>query len=387
MLVYGLTVAYLTTLVAGCSKKEEPGGIFTLPKTENQSQTQTPTKNQSPSPNTTNDSTQKPNQQTESLETRTKYPVPNDDSLANTYTLDFDSTGITAQPPTDSMLDTTQKPIIVDGPTMQTETLGYAQQNADSTQKDTIQIGTTKKDTTRNLTIDTIITRLGMDSATNTASHDSALNINPGSIPNDIFADTASLSDSAKYYIDKYKKDSCFIIIEKLPEQHYARMFVFFHGDINYIFAVTGGTRELIDKDTVGDSGSPEGLFTIMEKVPKSMHIDTSGYDEVTRKPITDTTDLFKALRLNYPLLEDAERGLQKGYIDQKMYNKIKKAHEKGKMPPQNTKLGNRILVHGGNWGSIVNWSEGCYTLNNGEMQIIYDAAYVGMHLYAYTKK
>ncbi len=55
----------------------------------------------------------------------------------------------------------------------------------------------------------------------------------------------------------------------------------------------------------------------------------------------------LRFLPISYPGPKDAARGLKAGRIDQKTYDRILRAHQKGRMPPQNTALGGAIGIHG----------------------------------------
>jgi len=75
-----------------------------------------------------------------------------------------------------------------------------------------------------------------------------------------------------------------------------------------------------------GDSRTPEGEYFICEHRPSTYH---------------------RGLLISYPNVQDARRGLEAGLISQKEFDEIKAAIKEGRCPPQNTKLGGLILVHG----------------------------------------
>jgi hypothetical protein len=75
-----------------------------------------------------------------------------------------------------------------------------------------------------------------------------------------------------------------------------------------------------------GDLKTPEGTYFICARLPSTYHM---------------------ALWISYPNLEDARRGLESGLITGKEYEAIAAALEKGACPPQDTKLGGDLLVHG----------------------------------------
>ena len=75
-----------------------------------------------------------------------------------------------------------------------------------------------------------------------------------------------------------------------------------------------------------GDSRTPEGEYFICEHRPSTYH---------------------RGLLISYPNVQDARRGLEAGLISQKEFDEIKAAIKEGRCPPQNTKLGGLILIHG----------------------------------------
>ena len=54
----------------------------------------------------------------------------------------------------------------------------------------------------------------------------------------------------------------------------------------------------------------------------------------------------------------------------------IVKAINEKQIPPQNTKLGGEINIHGG--GALTNWTAGCVALENEEMKELFDAIPIG---------
>jgi murein L,D-transpeptidase YafK len=110
------------------------------------------------------------------------------------------------------------------------------------------------------------------------------------------------------------------------------------------------------DKEIEGDGKTPEGDFYVFTKNPEST--------------------FFLSLGLSYPNIEDAERGLKNGLITQAEHDEIVKAINEKAMPPQKTKLGGEIYIHGG--GCKADWTAGCMALDNEEMQEIFEAIEVG---------
>lgn len=113
------------------------------------------------------------------------------------------------------------------------------------------------------------------------------------------------------------------------------------------------------DKEIEGDGKTPEGEFYVFTKNPEST--------------------FFLSLGLSYPNIEDAERGLKNNLISQTEYDEIIKAINEKAMPPQKTKLGGEIYIHGG--GCKSDWTAGCMALNNEEMQKLFDVIEVGTNV------
>jgi murein L,D-transpeptidase YafK len=110
------------------------------------------------------------------------------------------------------------------------------------------------------------------------------------------------------------------------------------------------------DKEKEGDGKTPEGDFYVFAK--------------------NDKSKFYLSLGVSYPSTEDAERGLKENLISREEHDAIIKAINDKKMPPQNTRLGGEVYIHGG--GIIKDWTWGCVALRDGEMKEIFDAVEVG---------
>ncbi len=110
------------------------------------------------------------------------------------------------------------------------------------------------------------------------------------------------------------------------------------------------------DKKEEGDGRTPEGEFYIFTKNDKSR--------------------FFLSLGVSYPSIEDAKRGLAEKLISREDHDQILEAVKNKQMPPQKTRLGGEIYIHGG--GTISDWTDGCVALRNEEMQELFDAIPVG---------
>lgn len=86
----------------------------------------------------------------------------------------------------------------------------------------------------------------------------------------------------------------------------------------------------------------------------------------------------YKALVLNYPNREDAERGMRDGLISSEQFEAIVRAEESVEMPPMNTGLGGWIEIHGEGTGARRNWTQGCIAITNAQMDRIWNWVDVG---------
>ena len=116
------------------------------------------------------------------------------------------------------------------------------------------------------------------------------------------------------------------------------------------------GFSPVTDKKREGDGATPEGEFYIFVKNNKSAY--------------------YLSLGVSYPNVEDAERGLRDKLITKKQHDAIVEANRKKVGPPQYTKLGGLIYIHGN--GSSSDWTWGCVALENEQMKELFDAVSVG---------
>jgi Uncharacterized protein conserved in bacteria len=116
------------------------------------------------------------------------------------------------------------------------------------------------------------------------------------------------------------------------------------------------GFSPVADKKKEGDGATPEGDFYIFVKNNKSAY--------------------YLSLGVSYPNAEDAERGFRDGLINKNQRDSILEAIRKKTAPPQYTKLGGLIYIHGNGAGS--DWTWGCVALENDDIKELYDAVSVG---------
>lgn len=131
-----------------------------------------------------------------------------------------------------------------------------------------------------------------------------------------------------------------------------------------YLYEINGGKERLRKtyqialgntptghKRQQGDGRTPEGEYYITHKNSKSNY--------------------YLSLGVSYPNISDADAGLKNGLITKAQHEAIASAiRAKGK-PPQNTKLGGDIFIHGG--GKTNDWTLGCVALENEDIKELFD--------------
>lgn len=103
---------------------------------------------------------------------------------------------------------------------------------------------------------------------------------------------------------------------------------------------------------------TPEGMFHVVRLNAESQY--------------------YKALVLDYPGPDDAERGLKEGIISDEEYEAIIEAHDERRMPPMSTDLGGWIEIHGDGTGAATTWTRGCVALHNTDLDAVWEYASVG---------
>ena len=126
------------------------------------------------------------------------------------------------------------------------------------------------------------------------------------------------------------------------------------------------------------------GVAGVREKVRRGDDVTPIGVFHVTRISYQSKYHVF--IGLNYPRVEDAERGLRGGLIDEATFNRIIRAHKRGEIPPQETLLGGDLGIHGIGRGSpdiheIANWTAGCIALTNEQVRELAKLVTPGMRV------
>ena len=126
--------------------------------------------------------------------------------------------------------------------------------------------------------------------------------------------------------------------------------------------AVALGRNWAADKAVEGDEATPVGEFYVCSKNPRSK--------------------FFLSMCLSYPNAEDAERGLAAGLISPVEHREILAAVREKRSPPQRTRLGGEICIHGqdpaARPGTPKDWTRGCIALDNEAMRHLYERIALG---------
>ena len=134
------------------------------------------------------------------------------------------------------------------------------------------------------------------------------------------------------------------------------RMLLYSDGKLVRTYRIGLGLSPVGDKVRAGDRRTPEGDFYIFTKNNRSA--------------------FYLSLGISYPNEAHARRGLRDGLISQAQYDTIVRAVRAGKTPPQNTRLGGDIYIHGN--GASSDWTWGCVALEDPDVREVFDAIPLG---------
>jgi uncharacterized protein YijF (DUF1287 family) len=125
------------------------------------------------------------------------------------------------------------------------------------------------------------------------------------------------------------------------------------------------------DKDKIkqGDGGTPEGRFYICEMLENPKNAKYGA----------------RSMRLSYPNIEDARRGLKDKLINYRTYLGILRNIRQANIPNQGTILGGSIRIHGG--GSRRDWTLGCVALDDDDIIEIFEIVRIGMRVEIYKNE
>lgn len=145
------------------------------------------------------------------------------------------------------------------------------------------------------------------------------------------------------------------------------RMQLWLDGHLVHEFEVALGRSPEGDKEVQGDKRTPVGRYAIVEKHhSKRFH---------------------RFLGLNYPNVDDANRGYELGHISAHQWADLFVAEDRGDSPQATTRLGGRIGIHG--YGHrpyipVIDWTDGCVAVSNEEAEYLYNRLPVGTPVLIY---
>ena len=134
------------------------------------------------------------------------------------------------------------------------------------------------------------------------------------------------------------------------------KLLVYSNNKLVRTYHVGLGLSPVGDKVRSGDHRTPEGDYYVFTKNDKSA--------------------FYLSLGISYPNIVHAERGLRDGLITRAQYKAIVRANKAKKTPPQNTRLGGTIYIHGN--GASSDWTWGCVALENDDIRELFNAVSVG---------
>lgn len=131
-------------------------------------------------------------------------------------------------------------------------------------------------------------------------------------------------------------------------------------------FYVALGSGGKSGKQHEGDKRTPVGEYRISE--------------------VRDSDRFYLFMQIDYPNMRDASRALKQRLISREEYREILDAHLYGRVPPQNTRLGGVIGIHGIGRETkdkleiheMADWTQGCIALRNEEIDQLKQYVSVG---------
>src|SRR5262245_30514325 len=122
-------------------------------------------------------------------------------------------------------------------------------------------------------------------------------------------------------------------------------------------YQIALGNNPTGTKRKQGDGATPEGDYYVTHKNARSR--------------------FYLSLGVSYPNIADAEEGLKNELITKAQHQAIVAAIRNKAKPPQNTRLGGDIFIHGGGTGKLLSlirdWTLGCVALENDEIKELFD--------------
>jgi murein DD-endopeptidase MepM/ murein hydrolase activator NlpD len=187
----------------------------------------------------------------------------------------------------------------------------------------------------------------------------------------------SSHGKNAQWIRDHYEDPAQFIAARRqltIPQReekimiaikHEYRLYFLEKGTLKRTYEIGLSQDPIGPKERLGDLKLPEGEYYITSKQKGPFYGD---YSEFLGPCV---------IRISYPNIFDAHRGYKNGRISRRVRDTIIDANVKIENPPQNTRLGGKIVIHGwnGDWiaDGTQNLTWGCIAMHNSELAAFYD--------------
>lgn len=145
--------------------------------------------------------------------------------------------------------------------------------------------------------------------------------------------------------------------------KHQKKMNVYQNKQLFKSYPIGIGKNEIGHKFEEGDHKTPEGIYQICVKNPKSK--------------------FYLSVGLNYPNQRDAKIAYQLARITKEEHEKIIEANDNHQIPPWDTRLGGAIYIHGEL--EKQQWSEGCIRMYNKDIEELYPLLEKGVSVLVYA--
>jgi hypothetical protein len=135
--------------------------------------------------------------------------------------------------------------------------------------------------------------------------------------------------------------------------------------------------RQAYDNISIGRGGVALDKIRNDEKTPL-------GEFHILR--VAEDSPFHRFYGFDYPSLAHAKRALEANVIDQRQFAAIRRALRENGMPPQETRLGGYLGIHGlgpGDAGihSAFNWTNGCIAVSNEQIDDLDQWIFLGMRV------
>jgi hypothetical protein len=151
---------------------------------------------------------------------------------------------------------------------------------------------------------------------------------------------------------DRRRTKGTVVVVRKAKR----RLLVFADGAATHCFPIALGFAPVGHKQVQGDGKTPEGIYRTSDKPWSSFE---------------------HAIAIHYPNGDDARAAAADGRISTKTRDRILGDLREGRVPPQSTKLGGAVLIHGG--GATFDWTLGCIALADSDLLTLRSALPRGM--------